>query len=166
MSPSEPVIRDMVPADWKAVARIYGEGISSGNATFETGVPDWPEWDEAHHRRCRLVAVDGEHVLGWAALGPISKRPVYGGVAEASIYVSESARGSGVGSRLLSTLIQCSEQAGFWTLQAGIFPENEPSIRLHRRHGFRLVGNRERVGRLGDVWRDVLLLERRSEIVG
>jgi L-amino acid N-acyltransferase YncA len=155
-------IRPMLESDWPAVARIYREGIQTGLATFETEVPDWNDWDIGHHRRCRLVAdVDGQ-VVAWAALGPVSRRHVYRGVAELSIYVAEQSRGNGVGSRLLAAVVSESETEGFWTVQAGIFPENEASIRLHERLGFRIVGVRERIGELDGVWRDVVFMERRS----
>lgn len=156
----------MRDGDWSEVRRIYGEGIATGNATFETETPDWSAWDAAHRRDCRLVVRDGEGLLGWAALSPVSGRCVYGGVAEVSVYVAEAARGRGVGRALLASLVEESERRGIWTLQAGIFPENESSVRLHLAAGFREVGRRERIGRLGNAWRDVLLLERRSARVG
>lgn len=158
-------IRSMVPSDWPGVARVYADGIGTGLATFETTVPEWDDWDAAHVDTCRLlIEIDGD-VVAWAALSPTSRRAVYRGVAEASIYVSEQVRGQGVGSVLLGQLVSCSEREGFWTLQAGIFPENEASVRLHQRHGFRIVGTRERIGASNGRWRDVLLLERRSETV-
>jgi L-amino acid N-acyltransferase YncA len=160
-------IRAMTPGDWPLVRTIYEEGIATGNATFQDSVPAWAEWDAAHTQECRLVATDdGAAILGWAALSPVSSRCVYGGVAEVSIYVAAAARGRSVGRRLLESLIHDSEQHGFWTLQAGIFPENLASVALHRRCGFRLVGTRERLGEMGGRWRDVLLLERRSPTVG
>jgi L-amino acid N-acyltransferase YncA len=156
----------MQGGDWEAVRAIYREGIATGNATFETDVPDWEAWDRNHLRACRLVAkVDGR-VVGWAALTPYSSRRAYAGVAGLSIYVSASARGQGIGRALLGALIEASEQAGLWTLQAGIFPENAASLALHRACGFREVGRRERIGRLNGVWRDVVLMERRSKVVG
>jgi len=148
--------------DWPAVRRIYLQGIASGHGTFETKAPGWTKWDAAHRRDVRLVARDGEEVLGWAALSPVSARKVYAGVAEVSVYVAEGARGRGVGRALLEALVRASEGAGLWTLQAGVFPENEASLALHRRCGFRLVGVRERIGCAGGIWRDVCLLERRS----
>lgn len=151
---------------WPAVREIYGEGIATGNATFETVVPDWEEWDSGHHRHSRLIAQNGQKILGWAALSPVSTRKVYGGVAEVSIYIAASARGHGWGKMLLNSLIEQSEKNGIWTLQAGIFPENTTSIALHKSCGFREVGVRRRLGQLGGVWRDVLLLERRSLKVG
>lgn len=156
----------MRPADWPEVRRIYAEGISTGHATFEAEPPAWDAWDAGHRPDCRLVVRDGDSLLGWAALAPVSGRCVYGGVAEVSVYVAQAARGRGVGRRLLGALIEESERQGIWTLQAGIFPENESSLRLHRAVGFRDVGRRERLGRLGGDWRDVMLLERRSAEVG
>ncbi|MGE5180027.1 MAG: N-acetyltransferase family protein [Bacteroidota bacterium] len=159
-------VEPMRAEDWPEVSRIYAEGIATGNATFETDLPTWAAWDAAHRRDCRLVVRDGNGLLGWAALSPVSGRCVYGGVAEVSVYVDDAARGRGAGKALLAALIEESERGGIWTLQAGIFPENEASLRLHRAAGFRDVGRRERIGRLNDVWRDVLLLERRSGRVG
>lgn len=159
-------IREMLPDDWPEVARIYGDGIATGNATFETAVPEWAAWDAAHFEECRLVyELDGD-VAGWTALNPVSQRSVYRGVAEHSIYVDGNARGRGVGTELLAALIDVSEQAGFWTLQTAIFPENEASIALHARAGFRAVGTRSRIGSHHGRWRDVILMERRSEIAG
>lgn len=156
----------MTRADWPAVARVYREGIESGHATFETGVPTWEEWDESHIDSCRLVSeVEGE-VVAWAALTAVSRRHVYRGVAEHSIYVADAMRGRGVGTSLLAALVEASEEAGFWTLQTGIFPENEASIALHSAAGFRVVGIRERPGSHHGVWRDVVLMERRSDRVG
>lgn len=155
------------PEDWDEVRRIYVEGIETGHATFETDARDWEAWDTAHRTDARLVArEDAEGLLGWAALSSVSSRCVYGGVAEVSVYVAAAARGRGVGAALLGALVEASEQAGIWTLQAGIFPENVASVALHRRLGFREVGRRTRLGNLRGAWRDVLLLERRSERVG
>jgi L-amino acid N-acyltransferase YncA len=151
---------------WNAVARIYAEGIATGHATFETEVPSWERWDASHLADHRLVALSGDYVVGWAALSPVSGRCVYGGVVEESVYVAEEARGRGVGRVLLEALIAGAEAAGIWTIQTGIFPENEASLRLHERVGFRIVGIRERLGMHHGVWRDVLFLERRSPIVG
>jgi len=156
----------MLAADWPVVARIYGEGIDTGNATFETEVPDWSAWDAAHLESCRLVVEEGDEVVAWAALTPVSRRHVYRGVAEHSIYVSPRVRGRGVGRELLSALIADSEDVGIWTLQTAIFPENEASIALHTTVGFRIVGTRERVGSHHGRWRDVVLMERRSRRVG
>lgn len=159
-------IRPMTESDWPAVARIYGEGIQTGDATFETDVPKWREWDLAHVEECRLVVeMDGE-VVAWAALSPVSRRAVYRGVAEHSIYVGTEARGQGVGAYLLAALVKASEDAGFWTLQTAIFPENEASITLHEGLGFRVVGTRERIGSHHGKWRDTVLMERRSARAG
>lgn len=160
------IIRPMQAADWDAVALIYGEGIATGNATFESEVPAWETWDSSHFEAGRLVAEDEGGVIGWGALSGVSDRCVYGGVAEVSVYVAERARGRGVGTSLLDALVGASETAGIWTLQAGVFPENEASVALLRRGGFREVGLREHLGRLNGSWRDVLLLERRSRRVG
>jgi L-amino acid N-acyltransferase YncA len=157
-------IRDLRPSDWPEVARIFEDGIRTGDATFETGAPSWEEWDAAHTEHRLVAELDGE-LAGWAALSPVSERCCYRGVAESSVYVGASARGRGVGRELLEGLIRRSETAGIWTLQAGLFPENKASLRLHLVCGFRLVGVRERLGELNGVWRDVLLLERRSEVV-
>ena len=156
----------MRPEDWEAVRAIYLEGIASGDATFETEAPAWESWNEAHLEQPRLVARRDGEVVGWAALSPVSDRCVYGGVAEVSVYVAAAVRGQGVGRALLSALVDGSEQAGLWTLQAGVFPENVASVRLHRACGFREVGRRERLGAIDGRWRDVLLLERRSRVVG
>jgi L-amino acid N-acyltransferase YncA len=158
-------IRDLLPLDWPEVARIYEDGIRTGNATFETAVPSWESWDAAHLEHRLLAELDGRPA-GWAALSPYSDRCCYRGVADESVYVASWAQGQGVGRALLERLIALSEDAGIWTLQAGIFPENKPSLRLHLGCGFRLVGVRERIGELNGVWRDVLLLERRSEVKG
>ena len=157
----------MRATDWNDVRAIYLEGITTGNATFETEVPTWDAWDKAHLAEPRLAARVGiSRVLGWAALTPVSGRCVYAGVGDLSVYVAAEARGRGVGRALLEALIESSERAGIWTLQAGIFPENAASLALHRGCGFRDVGRRERIGRMNGVWRDVLLLERRSLEVG
>lgn len=156
----------MTPSDWPSVAAIYLEGIETGNATFQTEAPSWETWDKAHHLHCRLVAVVDGIIAGWAALSPVSMRSVYAGVAEESVYVGEKFRGQGIGLALLAHLVKESEAQGFWTLQAGIFPENLNSLRIHDKCGFRVFGRRERIGRMGGVWRDTLLLERRSNVVG
>ena len=160
------VIDVLTPADRDAVRRVFEEGIASGDATFEAEAPSWETWDAAHLRSPRLAARAGGRLVGWAALSPVSTRRVYGGVAEVSIYVAASARGRGVGRALLTELVRRSEAAGVWTLQAGIFPENAASLAIHRGCGFRVVGTRERLGRMGARWRDVVLLERRSDRVG
>ncbi|MGD6874139.1 N-acetyltransferase family protein [Sutcliffiella horikoshii] len=159
-------IDKMFSKDWEQVREIYLEGITTGNATFQKDAPSWQEWDNGHILECRLVARSEGKILGWAALSAISSRCVYAGVAEVSIYVSPSKKGKGIGSSLLESLIKTSEQNGIWTLQAGIFPENTSSLKLHNKYGFREVGRRERIGKMDGVWRDVILLERRSTKVG
>lgn len=144
------------------VAAIYEEGIRTRNATFEVAAPSWPEWDAAHLDAPRLAVEERGEVAGWAALSPVSKRSCYAGVADVSIYVTEGARGRGVGRELLGELVRRSEEAGLWALQAGVFPENAASLRLHEGAGFRRVGTRERIAQLDGAWRDVVLLERRS----
>ncbi len=156
----------MSAEDWPSASEIYRQGIATGDATFATEPQDWEDWDKAHRKQCRLVARQNAQVLGWAALSAVSARRVYAGVAEVSVYVSESARGRGVGKALLRALIEQSEQNEIWTLQAGIFPENVASVALHKSCGFREVGVRQRLGKMGNRWRDVLLLERRSSSVG
>ncbi len=159
-------ILPMTEQHWDAVRQIYAHGIATGSATFEREVPEWAEWDARHLAACRLVARPGAEVLGWAALSPVSTRRVYAGVAEVSIYVARLAQGQGIGSRLMAALVTESERNGIWTLQAGIFPENATSIRLHQGAGFRVVGTRERIGRIDERWRDTVLMERRSTVVG
>lgn len=160
-------VEPMTAAHWPAVRAIYAEGLATGQATFATEAPTWDAWDAGHLAAGRLVATEATgRVLGWAALSPVSSRCVYGGVAEVSVYVGAAARGRGVGRALLAALITESEQGGLWMLQAGIFPENTASVRLHEAAGFRQVGRRERIGQLRGHWRDTLLLERRSTVVG
>jgi L-amino acid N-acyltransferase YncA len=163
---NELTIEPLQPNDWEQVRAIYLEGIATGNATFETAAPSWDAWDAGHLKFARLVARNSDEIVGWAALSRVSDRCVYGGVAEVSVYVSQSRRGTGAGRRLLEALIDEAERNGIWTLQAGMFPENEGSVALHQRCGFREVGRRERIGKLNGVWRDTILLERRSPIVG
>jgi L-amino acid N-acyltransferase YncA len=151
--------------DWPAVRAIYEAGIATGDATFETDVPGWPAWDAAHLADHRLVARDDGTVVGWVALAPVSDRRAYAGVAEDSIYVAPDAQGRGVGRALLAAVVASADRGGIWTIQTGIFPENQASVRLHQACGFRVVGVRERLGRLHGRWRDVLLLERRSPAV-
>jgi len=158
-------IRDLRPADWPAVRAVYEEGIRGGDATFETEPPSWERWD-AGHPELRLVAERDGAVVGFAALSPASERHCYRGVGEVSVYVAEAARGAGLGRALLDALVERSEDAGYWTLTAGVFRENEASRRLHEACGFREVGIRERIGEAGGVWRDVIWLERRSTLVG
>ena len=160
-------VRAMTVKDWEEVKAIYIEGIKTENATFQTEAPSWENWDAGHVSTCRLVICSQDKVLGWAALSPVSSRCVYAGVAEVSIYIAAEHRGRGVGHTLLEQVVKCSEQNGFWTLQAGIFPENEASIALHKKCGFREVGRREKLGKMENgTWRDVMLLERRSKTVG
>lgn len=160
-------IREMSPEDWTRVRDIYIEGILSGNATFESVAPSWESWDLDHVKDCRLVMTYGKKVIGWAALSPVSKRGVYSGVAEVSLYLSVEYRGKGIAVRLLQGLIQCAEQKGFWTLQSGIFPENLASLSVHNKCGFREIGLRKKIGKMSNgTWRDVVLLEWRSEVVG
>jgi phosphinothricin acetyltransferase len=152
-------------AHWPGVARVYDEGIATRNATFETEVPAWEAWDSSHLADHRFVALHQGEVVGWAAVSAVSGRCCYSGVVENSVYVAEAARGQGVGRRLLEAVIASTEAAGIWTIQAGMFPENEGSIRLHEAVGFEKVGTHRRLGKLDDLWRDVLLLERRSETI-
>lgn len=158
-------IRAMAPEDWPRVAEIYQAGIDTGLATLTTTCPPYEAWDAAHLAAPRLVLVDDAgDVAAWAALSPVSARAVYAGVAEVSIYVDPLMGGRGVGTRLLSALVDASEAAGLWTLQSVIIRENEASLRLHARCGFRMVGTREKLGRdRYGVWRDLVLLERRSK---
>lgn len=157
------LLRPMRTEDWDSVRAIFEEGMATGIATFETNAPSWAQWDSAHRTDCRWVACasDGT-ILGWAALSPVSARQVYAGVAEVSLYIAANARGQGLGARLLNTLIDDSERAGLWTVQAVIFAVNSASITLHERCGFRLVGRRERIGQRNGIWHDTVLMERRS----
>jgi phosphinothricin acetyltransferase len=159
-------IRKFIINDWKHISEIYRQGIETGNATFETAVPSWVEWDRSHLNSCRLIAEADKEVLGWAALSPVSQRDVYKGVADISLYVSHSHKMKGIGRKLLAALIEESEKRGIWTLQASIFPKNTASIRLHLSCGFRKVGLREKIGKLGGKWKDTLIFERRSKIAG
>ena len=160
------MIQLMQKADWERVREIYVEGLATGQATFETEAPDWERWDETHRSDARLVSREDDEITGWAALSPVSSRQAYAGVAEVSVYVGRKFRGKGVGRALLDALIEESDRNGIWTLQASIFPENDVSICLHRICGFREVGRRERIAKLDGRWRDTVLLERRSKIVG
>jgi len=159
-------IRILTPDDWDAVRAIYLDGIATGQATFETQAPSRAEWNGSHLPVPRLVATSENRVLGWAALSPVSSRAVYAGVAEVSVYVDSDSRGKGVGKALLSALVAESEKNAIWTLQASIFPENVASIALHKMCSFREVGRRERIGNMNGVWRDTVLLERRSKLAG
>lgn len=159
-------IESMNESDWEQVRDIYRQGLATGNATFETTAPDWEDWNIGHLVHSRLVARSENNVLGWAALSPVSKRQVYSGVAEVSVYVGENGRGNGIGRALLKSLIEISEQNGIWTLQASIFPENTASVKLHLQFGFCEIGKRERIAKLAGVWRNTVILERRSKLVG
>ena len=160
----EVTFRPMIKNDWFSVAEIYRQGIETGNATFETEIPSWERWDSAHLKSCRIIATYDNQIVAWAALIPDSRREVYRGVAEISIYVSNEFKGLGIGSQLIRKLIIESEKEGFWTLQASIFPENTASLKIHLDSGFRKVGFREKIGKMKDIWRDTILLERRSGI--
>ena len=150
---------------WQQVEEIYLQGIAKGNATFETESPGWEKWDATHLESSRFVSLEGNIITGFAALSPVSTRHVYRGVAEVMIYIHEDYRGKGIGKKLLSYLINKSEELGMWTLNAGIFPENTASIELHKNLGFREVGFRERIGEMNGAWRNTILLERRSKII-
>jgi L-amino acid N-acyltransferase YncA len=159
----ELIVRDLTPDDWAEVVAIYRDGIRGGMATFETEVPQWDAWHEAHP--VRVVAEEDERVIGWAALSPVSSRWAYRGVAESSVYVARDRHGKGIGRALMEALIDRSERGGIWTLQTSIFPENEASLKLHRAVGFRVVGVRKRIGKRDGLWRDTVLMERRSEVL-
>lgn len=160
-------IEIMKPSDWKQVSEIYTDGINTKVATFQSEVPSWEEWDKGHCDTCRLVARNDDDILGWAALSPVSGRCVYAGVAEVSVYINKKYQGQRVGTVLLEKLIEISEESGYWTLQSGIIKENTSSLNLHTKCGFRVVGYRERLGKMDNgKWHDVVLVERRSTIVG
>ena len=160
-------VREMKASDWGEVSKIYADGVSTGFATFEQNIPNFEDWDAAHLQQCRLIAEEDGTILGWAALSPVSSRCVYGGVGEVSVYIAPNSRGKGIGKMLLEQLILESEKAGLWTIQSGIFPENQASIKLHKKVGFRFIGKRERIGKTKDgVWKDNLLFEKRSNTVG
>jgi L-amino acid N-acyltransferase YncA len=159
-------IREARSEDGPAILAIYESGITTRNATFETAVPSWEDWDRRHHAHSRFAYEEDGQVVGWVALAPVSSRPAYSGVAEVSIYLAPGARGRGIGTRLMERAITSSEAHGIWTLYAALFPENEASVRLHAKCGFRRVGMRERIARLDGVWRDTLIMERRSRVVG
>lgn len=160
------IIRNFDQNDFLAVQYIYQQGIDTGNATFQEKAKSWEEWNNSMLDSCRLVALENNRVVGWAGLSLVSSREVYSGVAEVSIYVAEQAQGKGIGQKLLAQLISESESNDIWMLQAGIFPENKSSIRLHEKNGFRQLGIREKLGKMHGVWRDVVLMERRSYVVG
>lgn len=160
------IISPLTQEHYPDVKKIYEQGLATGNSTFQTSAPDWSEWDQSHISNCRIVGIENDQVIGWAALTPVSGRCVYAGVAEVSVYVDEKFRGKGYGTTLLDALIRESEKNNLWTLQAGIFPENVSSIKIHEALGFRQVGYREKIGQLKGVWRNTVLLERRSNKVG
>lgn len=162
----EIIFRPMTPDDWKNVSEIYRQGIETGNATFQQEIPTYTDWDNGHLKNCRIVAIKDNEVAGWAALTPVSGRCVYAGVAEVSVYVADKNRGHKIGHKLLEKLIIESENEKLWTLQAGIFPENIASLKIHEALGFRKIGHRERIGQMNGIWRDTILLERRSKLIG
>ena len=162
----EIIFRPMTEDDWKSVSEIYKQGIDTGNATFQQEIPTYKDWDNGHLKSCRLVALKDNEIVGWAALTPVSGRCVYVGVAEVSVYVSDKNRGHKIGHKLLEKLIIESENEKLWTLQAGIFPENFASLKIHEQLGFRKIGHREKLGKMNGIWRDTVLLERRSKITG
>lgn len=160
------IVEEMKSSDWPQVAAIYQEGIDTKIATFQNELPSWEEWDRGHCKSCRLVARNGDIIIGWAALSPVSSRCVYAGVAELSIYVAKAYQGQQVGTALMEKLIQCSEESGFWTIQASIIKENIASLKLHKKSGFREVGYREKLGKMDTgKWHDVVLVERRSKLI-
>ena len=160
------MIRKMTAEDAPRVLDIYKMGLETHNATFETKVPTWADWDAKHHRHSRFVFVEDERVLGWVALAPTSARKVYAGVAEVSVYVDTNASGKGIGSKLMARVIASSEEKGIWTLYSSVFPENKATVRLHEKFGFRIIGKREKIAKLDGHWRDTILLERRSILIG
>jgi len=160
------MIREITQHDSSRILEIYKQGLDTGNATFETEVPPWTEWDLKYHTHSRFVYVENEQILGWVALSPVSKRAAYKGVAEISIYIDTGALGKGIGSILMDKVIKSSEEQGIWTLFSSVFPENTATINLHEKFGFRSIGTRERIARHHGKWRDTILLERRSNIVG
>ena len=166
MTSYEISIQMMTAGDWPDVARIYAEGLETGNATFQQVVPTWEEWNSGHLYSCRLIAVVENTIAGWAALSPVSSRPVYAGVAEVSVYIGKDFRSRKIGDCLMKRLIAESEKEGLWTLQSSIFRENEASIKLHEKYGFRTMGYREKVGKMNGIWRDTVIMERRSKVVG
>lgn len=160
-------ITELKDSHYNSVKDIYLQGIATGNATFQTELPSWEDWHKGHLDHSRFVAVDDNGtIMGWAALSPVSSRCVYAGVAEVSVYIGADHRGKGIGNTLMQELIKSSEINNIWTLQAGIFPENAASIQLHQNNGFRMIGKREKIGKMGDTWRDTVLLERRSTVTG
>lgn len=159
-------IKPLLPAHATAVLRIYGEGLQTGNATFNTIVPSWNEWNSNHHLHTRFVAVAGEEVLGWVALSPVSSRGCYSGVAEFSIYIGELHRGKGIANLLMQKMIEESEANDIWTLYSATFEKNFASVELQKKFGFRVIGYRERIAKLNNIWHNTVILERRSKITG
>ena len=166
MSSNKIIFRKLQKTDWKQVSEIYKEGIATGNATFEGNIPTWEEWNINHLNSCRIVAEKEGNVIGWSALYPVSSRPFYNGVMEVSVYVLTEFSGQKIGSTLLEKLIKESEKHNIWTLQSSIFRENIPSLKIHKKLGFRKVGYRESIGKMNGKWRDSILLEQRSNIIG
>ena len=166
MNNSKILFRPIKATDWEIVAEIYRQGIETNNATFQQQIPTWEEWDNGHLKNCRILASIDNKIAGWAALTPVSGRCVYAGVAEVSVYVADNFRGQNIGKMLLNKLIIESEKENLWTLQAGIFPENIASLTIHEKLGFRKVGYRENIGKMNGEWRDTVLMERRSKVVG
>ena len=158
--------RKLEEKDWTHVSEIYKQGLDTENATFQLEVPSWSDWNNGHLISCRIIAEIDTKIIGWAALSPVSSRCVYGGVAEVSVYVSNDFSGQQIGTKLLNKLILESEENGIWTLQSSIFPENKASLKIHKKLGFREVGYREKIGKMKGVWRDTILLERRSSKIG
>ncbi|WP_066035232.1 GNAT family N-acetyltransferase [Flavobacterium anhuiense] len=158
-------IRKLLAEDWDQVKLIYQKGIDTGNATFQTSAPSWEDWDQSHLASCRIAMQEDSKVIGWAALTPVSSRCVYAGVAEVSVYVDPAHSGKGIGLNLLNELVRQSEAEGIWTLQAGIFPENAASLSIHEKAGFKILGTREKIGKQNGIWRDTILLERRSAVI-
>lgn len=159
-------IRHITKDNFSEIIEIYNQGLATNIATFQNDSPQWEEWDKGHLNFCRISIYDNDKMIGWASLTPVSSRCVYAGVAEVSIYIAQDERGKGVGKTLLAELIQQSEENGIWTLQSGIFAENEASITLHEKCGFRMVGYREKIGKKNGVWKDNVLMERRSKNIG
>lgn len=160
------LIREMTENDGRAVLEIYRLGVQSGQATFETSVPAWNEWDKKYLEHSRFIAVTNNRIAGWVALSPVSAREVYKGVAEVSIYVDPAFHGKGVGSALMAKVIESSETNGIWTLFSVVFPDNIATMKLHKKFGYRIIGTREKIARHNGTWRDTVLLERRSRLVG
>ena len=158
--------RPMTAEDWTSVAEIYKQGIETGNATFQQEIPTWDDWNNGHIKSCRIIAEINNEIVGWAALIAVSGRCVYAGVTEVSVYIANKYRGQKIGTKLLDKLIIESENEKLWTLQAGIFPENFTSLKIHEELGFRKIGHREKIGKMNGIWRDTVLLERRSKLIG